>query len=444
MSTILLCSTPNYGHVAPMVEIGRSLVEQGHTVSMVTGSRFATSVTNAGMTHIPLRGRADFDDRDHASFLPDRDRYKGIAQAQYDIQTIFIKTIPSQSEVVQEAVLAIRPELILVDAAFVGVATLLFDETTPRPPILAVGVLPLSQSSRDVGPYGLGMQPSSSFFGRIRNGCLRWLLEHVLFRKTQVLANQILVEIGSPPLTTWVLDVASRFDRFLQLTVPEFEYSRSDLSSRISFVGPVLPRPAVGGVAVTLPPWWSELDGPRPVVHVTQGTMDNRDLSRLIAPAIEAARSRNILLVVTTGRADADDELRALVGEIPDNVRIAPFLPYDLLLPRLDLMITNGGYGGVQFALAHGVPLIVAGDTEDKPEVCARVTFSGVGINLKTGTPTAKTLGSAIDEVIWDGRFAVAAAGIAESMRQHDALASIGNEIQDAIRRGPVTTATTA
>ena len=36
-------------------------------------------------------------------------------------------------------------------------------------------------------------------------------------------------------------------------------------------------------------------------------------------------------------------------------------------------MLTNGGYGGVQYALAHGVPLVVAGDTEDKPEVAARV-----------------------------------------------------------------------
>ena len=25
-------------------------------------------------------------------------------------------------------------------------------------------------------------------------------------------------------------------------------------------------------------------------------------------------------------------------------------------------MVTNGGYGGVQMALAHGVPLIVAGN----------------------------------------------------------------------------------
>ena len=40
-------------------------------------------------------------------------------------------------------------------------------------------------------------------------------------------------------------------------------------------------------------------------------------------------------------------------------------------------MVTNGGYGGVQQALANGVPLVVAGDSEDKPEVAARVAVVG-------------------------------------------------------------------
>ena len=57
---------------------------------------------------------------------------------------------------------------------------------------------------------------------------------------------------------------------------------------------------------------------------------------------------------------------------MPDNVRVAEMLPYSELLPKTDLMVTNGGYGGVQMALANGVPLVVAGAREDKPEVAAR------------------------------------------------------------------------
>ena len=68
-------------------------------------------------------------------------------------------------------------------------------------------------------------------------------------------------------------------------------------------------------------------------------------------------------------------------------------------------MVTNGGYGAVQRALATGVPLVVAGDTEDKPEVAARVAWSGAGIDLRTGAPTAKAVRHAVREVLGDGRY---------------------------------------
>jgi len=43
----------------------------------------------------------------------------------------------------------------------------------------------------------------------------------------------------------------------------------------------------------------------------------------------------------------------------------------------------------VQYALSHGVPLVVAGETSDKAEVAARVDHTGVGVDLGTSMPTA-------------------------------------------------------
>ena len=94
-------------------------------------------------------------------------------------------------------------------------------------------------------------------------------------------------------------------------------------------------------------------------------------------PAIDGLADRDVLVVVSTGGRPQD-----AVGPIPDNVRVESYLPYDRLLPMVDVIVTNGGYGGVQQALAHGVPLVVAGETEDKVEVSARVGWSGAGINL--------------------------------------------------------------
>ena len=51
-------------------------------------------------------------------------------------------------------------------------------------------------------------------------------------------------------------------------------------------------------------------------------------------------------MVATTGGAPVES-----LGPLPANARAAEFLPYDELLPLVDVMVTNGGFGGVHFAL---------------------------------------------------------------------------------------------
>jgi hypothetical protein len=79
--------------------------------------------------------------------------------------------------------------------------------------------------------------------------------------------------------------------------------------------------------------------------------------------------------------------------------------PYSHLLPHVDIMVTNGGYNGVHMALANGVPLVAAGVTEDKPEVCARVQWSGVGINLKTNKPTPMQIREAVNKIRYSSHY---------------------------------------
>ncbi len=65
-------------------------------------------------------------------------------------------------------------------------------------------------------------------------------------------------------------------------------------------------------------------------------------------------------------------------------------------------MVTNGGYGGVHFALTHGVPLVAAGKSEDKAEICARIAWAGVGVNLKTQSPTPSQVSDGVRTVLKD------------------------------------------
>ena len=88
------------------------------------------------------------------------------------------------------------------------------------------------------------------------------------------------------------------------------------------------------------------------------------------------------------------------LGELPEYVRAEPFIPFDHLLPHVDVMVTNGGYGGTQWALAQGIPLVVAGETEDKIEVAARVEWAGAGINLRKQRPSPGEVRDAVREVL--------------------------------------------
>lgn len=100
------------------------------------------------------------------------------------------------------------------------------------------------------------------------------------------------------------------------------------------------------------------------------------------------------------------------LGPLPANARAAEMLPYPELMARTDVFVTNGGYGGLHYAFESGVPVVVAGDTEDKPETAARVAWSGTGIDLRTGTPSADAVRDAVRTILADGRYAQASARI--------------------------------
>jgi UDP:flavonoid glycosyltransferase YjiC (YdhE family) len=99
-------------------------------------------------------------------------------------------------------------------------------------------------------------------------------------------------------------------------------------------------------------------------------------------------------VVATTGRCDR----RRLLAETPANAYVAEWIPYSVLMPHVDVMITNGGYGGVQHAIRYGIPVVVAGESADKAEVAARVEYAGVGVNLRTAHPSPDAIAAAVRE----------------------------------------------
>lgn len=399
MGQYLLAATPLPGHVLPMLRIGQDLVRRGHRVRMLTGARFADAARTAGLGFIPLPQSGVAEGQAAGTPLhpvPMPRVLRRYLRGRADMRSLFITPLTTQHQALTAALAAddaASADAVLVDVGFTGVLPLLL-ATRPRPPVLAFGVVPLMLSSADTAPFGMARRPAPD---PADYRAMNWVVHRLLFGGIQARVNRVLRELSAGPMPVFLSDWPKMADRLIQLTVPALEYPRRDMPHTVIFAGPALPSPLP---APDLPGWWPQLAGRR-VVHVTQGTWDNADLGRLVAPSIRGLAGDDVLVVVSTGGRPAS----AVPGPVPANVRIAEFLPYDTLLPLVDVMVTNGGYGGVQHALAHGVPLVVAGDTADKPEVAARVAYSGSGIDLHTGTPTAGAIAAAVHAVLSDSAY---------------------------------------
>ena len=406
MGSIIIGSVPIHGHVTPLLAVARHLVARGDRVRFLTGARFAEAVSATGATHLPLPPDADFDDRaDLHERFPQRASLKGVKALAFDIEHVFIDPGRPQHDAVMAAHRAEAADVVLADPAFAGGAFLLGHPPAQRPPVVVCGVLPLSLASRDTAPYGTGLTPAR-WLNRPRNAVLGALSRRIFAPVTRI-ADGIHRDIHGAALPFPPLDWGRHADAIVQFTVPAFEYPRADAPGTLHFAGPL----SATGSHAPLPDWWADLDGTRPVVHVSQGTIANKDYGQLIAPTLEALADDDVHVVVSTGGRPLDT-----LPPLPANARAAEYLPYDELLPRTDVFVTNGGYGGVQYALRYGVPIVATGGKEDKPEVGARVAWSGVGRRIRTEHPSPRALRRAIRGVLGVPKYREASRRIAADM----------------------------
>jgi UDP:flavonoid glycosyltransferase YjiC (YdhE family) len=408
MSRLLFATFPVTGHINPGLPIARELVARGHEVRWYTTPRFRRAVEAAGAHYIPFRRARQIDETRLAEMFADRPA-GGIRQLQFDIEHIFIDlTRGMVADIEDELAHGGEADVIVGDSSSVAAR---YVHEHNGIPWAVYGVSPLALPGPDVAPFGLGILPSSSLLGRLRNRGLQWMVDHVLFRAATKANDVLRRDLSLPRMRGSIFDFARPADLYLHGTVPSFEYPRRDLPRNLHFVGAAIPQPPPEWKP---PAWWPELHSRR-VVLVTQGTINN-DYDQLVRPAIRALAKEDVLVVVTTGSRPPED-----VGlELPANVRLERFIPYAELMPKVDALLTNGGYGTVQIALAHGVPVVAIGRTEEKPEICNRVTWAGVGIGMKSLAPGEERVRTAVLKVLNDPIYRARASAVAREMAGRD------------------------
>lgn len=411
--------------MTPLLAVAENFVKRGDEVRFITGVLFADKVAATGATYVPLPAEADFDDQPLAERYPERAKLKGLKAGMFDVEHVFARPAKSQYETIVAALAAKPADVVIAESVFVGASFLLQRPRSARPAVVMCGVIPLSITSRDTAPFGLGLPPAR-VLNRPRNAALAVIIRRVMQQANRTL-NALHREVHGTDIPWTFIDWGRHADALVQFTVRSFEYSRSDEPSTVSFVGPL----SATGSRASLPEWWSDLDGTRPVIHVTQGTVANTDYDQVIAPALRALADDDVLVVVTTGGRPV-----STLPPLPLNARAATYLPYDELLPRTSVFVTNGGYGGVQHALRYGVPIVATGGKEDKPEVGARIAWSGVGRRIRSERPTPRALRRDILAVLNQPRYRQAARRVAADMAAAPGFAGLA-DIVDRLVGGP-------
>lgn len=420
MARYLLAASPLRGHLMPMMTLGRELAGLGNDITLLTGAEYVDTVSAAGLEAVALPDRPASGPPTVPALLrglPAAVRRYWVGRTELD--AVYVAPMAAQARALRDILVGQRIDAVIADMTFTGALPLLL-AGDDRPPLLVCCVGPLTLSSIDAPPFGMAWQPRDGVDYRRMTAAAH----RVIMRGSQRRFDRALRTAGAPSSPVFLADWPRLADGLMQMSVAGFEYPRSDLPPHVEFAGPLLPTATDGFVE---PDWWDDLAAAGTVVLVTQGTYDNTDLDQLITPALAGLGDRDdVLVVVTTGGRPGQRRPHS----VPGNARIAEWVPYAALMPFVDVMVTNGGYGGVQYALSHGVPLVVAGETSDKAEVAARVDYTGVGIDLGTANPSPAALRAAVDQIGRDARFRRNAARLRAEIAEASPVDSIVNALK--------------
>jgi MGT family glycosyltransferase len=374
MARLLAYNSPTTGHVFPSAGMLLELHSRGHEVHVRTLASEVKRLTALGLN------AASVDPEIEAIELQDWS-----ARTQIDAQRRVVEFYAQRAELeipdLQRAIADVGPEALIIDvqtegAGYVAEASELpWAMYCPYPPAFR---------SEQAPPFGLGLAPARGTLGRVRDRLL-WACADRILASHVAVRNEMRAKLGVAPLRRYE-DQWRKAPRFIAFTAEPYEFPRKDWPASVRLVGSGTWEPPAE------PPAWLSASA-RPIVLVTASTAYQND-ERLIATALEAFAAEDVTLIATTAATDTTQ------FAVPPNARVEPFLPHGPIIDRAACVVSHGGQGTTQRALAAGVPVCVVPFCRDQFDVARRVELAGAGAKLHHKRLTAARLRAAVNEAI--------------------------------------------
>jgi MGT family glycosyltransferase len=358
MATILAYTSPALGHLLPMSALLSELRRRGHQIHIRTLADGVAIAEGAGFTAEAL------DPRIERIELDDWKASNPRAALQRTV-AVFGRRAAHEVADLGNAVERIRPDALLVDVNSWGALSLAEAGSVPW-----ACFSPYTPALRSAGvpPFGLGLRPLPGLLGRWRDAAVRAVVTRSVEQVMLPPINAIRDDVGVPRVGS-LDEFVRRAPLVLVASGKPFQYPETDWGEKAQMIGPCVFEPP----SDTVPDWLASIEPP--IVLVTTSSEKQSDTK--IAQTAMAALSDESVHVVATLRAGQSAEITA-----SPNASICQFVPHGAVLQRAVCVVTHGGMGATQKALARGIPVCVVPFGRDQFEVARRVEVAGCGTRL--------------------------------------------------------------
>ena len=374
MTRVLAYTSPARGHLFPLTPILDELRDRGHEIALRTLSSEVEHMRSRGFDAHPIDPAIEA--VEHDDFQAKNER-EALARG---VRT-FIARADHEVPDLRRAIDEEQPHALIVDINTWGA---LAAAEASGLPWAAFCPYPLPLPSQDAPPFGPGLPPARGPLGRLRDRALRPIVFGTVEKLVVKGLNGVRADLGVETVNATTM--FTKPPLLLYMTAEPFEYPRSDWPPNVRLVGPCAWDPPAEP-----PAWLDEID--RPLVLVTTSS-EFQDDGRLVKTALEALRDEDVQVVATLPSASLDGL------DVPPNARVLPFVPHAPLIERAACVITHGGMGATQKALARGVPVCAVPFGRDQLEVARRVEVAGAGTRLPASKLGAERLRAKVREAM--------------------------------------------
>lgn len=386
MSNIMFFSIPAHGHTNPTLPVVAELVKRGHQVRYYSFEEFKEKIEATGACYVGCD-----------AYLPPTplDLDKKVGKDFASLIEMVADTTINMDEMIAGQMKEFMPDCIVSDSVcFWGK---LFAMKYQVPFVCSTTTMAFNKYTAKL------MKQSFMEIVRMFTGMPRINAKIEMLKKSGYEIKDFVSIVQNDNDTNTIVYTS----RKLQPMVETF-------SDKYAFVGPSV---RAGAEAEDISVYSKKADGgvyskkaARQHVYVSLGTVLNRQ-SGFYRNCMEALRTLDCEVLISVGK---ETDI-SLLGRIPDNITVQPYVNQLEVLADTDVFLTHCGMNSANESLYYGVPMVLFPQHSEEGAVAGRIEQLGAGKRLKKTSVAA--IRKAVREVLSDESYKAAAQEIQKDFR---------------------------